>query len=334
MQRREFIRLLSTTALAWPLTARGQHAAYAQQIKRKPRIGVLWHARDPEGEGAYYVAFHQGFRDLGYVDGTTIEFEERFANEHYDRFKSFAAELVTLNVDVLVCVTLPAALAGQAATQSIPIVFMSVPDPIGSKLVDSLAQPGGNITGLSNMAADIMTKRLQLLKEMVPHLSRAALLVNLNDPRLSRSTDEVEIASAQRGTVVKVYGAQAPADLEQVFDRMAQDGAQGVFTENDPMLFNERKRIADLAILHRLPLLFQNRPGADAGALMSYGPDSRVYFRRAPMYVDKILKGAKPSELPVEQPTQFEIVINLKTAKALGLDIPPTLLSRADDVIE
>ena len=185
------------------------------------------------------------------------------------------------------------------------------------------------------MAADIMTKRLQILSEMVHPLSRAGLLVNPSDARVARrSVDEVKIAAAKLQVIVQSYEAQSPKDLEPVFDAMVQEGMQGVFTVNDPMLFDERKQLADLALLHHMPLLLQNRPGADAGALMSYGTDSRTMFRRAPIYVDKILKGAKPSELPVEQPAKFELLINLKTAKALGVDVPPTLLARADEVIE
>jgi putative ABC transport system substrate-binding protein len=328
MRRRGFITLLGFILAS-------SMRAHAQPLKRSPRIGVLWHAKDAKGEGEYYVAFHQGFRDLGYVDGRTIEFEERFAAEVYDRFKNFADELVALKVDVLVCVTQPAAIAAQAATSSIPIVFITVADPIGAKLVNSLARPGGNITGLSNMGPDIMTKRLQLLKEMVPSLSRAALLVNPSDARATgRNIDEAQSAAGQLKVTVQPYQAQAAADLKPVFAAIAQDRMHGVFVVNDPMIFDERKQIADLALFHHLPLLLQNRPGVEAGSLMSYGTDSRSLFRRAPIYVDKILKGDKPGELPVEQPIKFEFLINLRTAKALGLDVPPTLLARADEVIE
>jgi len=327
--RRQFISALGGTAVAWPLVAR------AQQTKSIPKIGVMWHARDAEEEGEYHIAFHQGFRDLGYVDGRTIAFEERFANEVYDRFPDFAAELVALKVNVLVTVTQPAAIAAQAATRSIPIVFIAVADPVSSKLVDSLACPGANVTGLSAMAADIMTKRLQLLKEMVPSLSRVALLVNPSDARSARrNAEEVQAAAVQLKVTVSTYEAQAPQQLEQAFGAMAHDDVNGVFTVNDPLFYNERKRMADLALPHRLPLLLQNRPGAEAGALISHGTDSRIMFRRAPIYVDKILKGQKAGELPVEQPINFEFLINLKTAKALGLDVPPTLLARADEVIE
>lgn len=219
MKRREFISLVGGT-VARPLAA-----SIAKGI---PRIGVLWYAKDAQGEGEYYIAFHQGFHDLGYVDGQTIEFEERFANEVYDRFKSFAAELVALNVDVLVCVTQPAALAAQGATRSMPIVFITVADPVGSKLVDSLARPGANVTGLSNMAADIMTKRLQLLREMIPNLSIAALLVNPSDAHSARrNIDDVKVAAAQLEVTAKFYEAQAPDVLPRVFDTISQDGVQG-----------------------------------------------------------------------------------------------------------
>ena len=329
LRRRDFITLIGGAAAVWPLVAR------SQPFKRVPRIGVLWHAGSAEAEGEYFLAFRQGFRELGYIEGRNISFEDRFPNEDRERFKRFADELIALKVDLVVCVTQPAADAARAATKSIPIVFISVPDPVGSKLVDSLAHPGANITGLSNMATDLMTKRLQLLKEMVPRLSRGAILVNARDVASTRrNLNELRPAAATLKVSVQPYEFGAAEELERTFSAVVTDGMQGVFVVNDPMIFTARKRIADLALANRLPLLLQNRPGAEAGALMSFGPDSRSLFHRAAFYVDRILTGASAGDLPVEQPTKFEFLINLKTAKLLDLEVPPTLLARADELIE
>jgi putative tryptophan/tyrosine transport system substrate-binding protein len=329
MDRRRFICFAAQGLLGVPFAVR------AQQPRKIPRIGVVWHAGNAEEEGQYFTSFQQGFHDLGYVEGQTIVFENRFADEIYDRFTNLAAELVALKVDVLVAVTRPAAVAAHAATSTIPIVFVVVPDPVGDKLVDSLAKPGGNATGLSNMIQDVVAKRLELLKEALPRLTRAALLVNPSDTAIARRTiEQVQTAAGLLNVYVLPFEAHAPEELDPVFERIAREDIKGVFTGNDPMFFNERKRIADLALEHRLPLLLQNRPGALAGALMSYGPDSRTMFYRAASYVDKILKGANPGDLPVEQPTKIELLINLKTAKALGLKIPQSLLLRADEVIQ
>jgi putative ABC transport system substrate-binding protein len=329
LQRREFMALLGGAAAVWPLAAR------SQQLETVPRIGVLWHAGSVEEEGEYFIAFRQGFRDLGYVEGRNIRFDDRFPGEAPERFRRFAAELVALKVDVLVCVTRPATDAARAATTAIPIVFISIPDPVAGKLVTSLARPGANMTGLSNMAADLMAKRLQLLKEMVPGLSRAALLVNpLDTASARRSVDEVRTAAGVLNVTVQPYGVQAAEELEAAFSAIVRGGMQGVFVVNNPVIFNARKRIAELALAKRLPLLLQNRPGAEAGALMSFGTDSRVMFRRAAFYVDRIVKGANAGDLPVEQPTKFEFLINLKTARLLSIEVPPTLLARADELIE
>jgi putative tryptophan/tyrosine transport system substrate-binding protein len=329
MDRRTFLYTAALGLLALPL------AASAQQATSVPRIGVLWHAGSPGEEGEYFTSLQRGFRDLGYVEGKTIVLEHRFAGEVYDRFTSYATELVALKVDVLVAVTRPAAVAAQAATKTIPIVFITVPDPVGTKLVDSLAKPGSNITGLSSMNQDIVAKRLELLKEAIPGLTRPALLVNPSDAVATRRT--IAGAQAAAGVLnvgVRSYEVRAPEEIGPVFGKIVQDGVKGIFVSNDSMLFNERKQLANLAMEHRLPLLLQNRPGALAGALMSFGPDSRTMFYRAAAYVDKILKGAKPGDLPVEQPTKIELLINLKTAKALGLAIPQSLLLRADEVIQ
>ena len=329
MRRREFLSGSCGFAVA------GSVGAYAQQPRRMPRIGVLWHAGNQEEEGEFFTSFMQGFRDIGYAEGRTIAFEHRFANEQYDKFQSLAAELVALNVDVLVSVTGPATAAAQAATQSIPIVFVVVPDPIGNKFADSMARPGRNLTGLSSMVLDITTKRLELLKEAVPGLNRVALLVNPRDATVMKQViGQVQAAAATLAINVQPFEAGTPQDIDHAFAQMAQQGMKAVLRSNDSMLFNERQRIANLAIAHRLPMMSLVRQDAQSGILMSYGPDFRTLFRRSAVFVDKIIKGEKPGDLPIEQPVRFELILNLKTAKALGIEIPLLMQQRADEVIE
>src|SRR5262245_15304651 len=327
MRRRDFLRVLGCAA-AWPMAAHGQQ-------RTAPVVGVLWHAGSAKEEGEYFTTFVQGVRDRGYVDGESIRLEHRYANEEYERFNNLAVELAAFKVDVLVAVTQPAALAAQKATKEIPIVFILAPDPIGSKLVSNLAKPGGNITGLSNMAIDVTAKRLQILRDALPALTRSALLVNSSDQLLMRRTIEIiESAARSLNVMIKTYEVRSPDDLDRVFPMIATDGNEAVLTGYDAMFTNERKRLADLALSLRLPLITQSRPGAVAGAFMSYGTDSKTIFRRAGIYIDKILKGERPGDLPIEQPTQFELLINLKTAKALGISVPATLLASATQVIE
>jgi ABC-type uncharacterized transport system substrate-binding protein len=329
MRRREFITLFSGAVVVASRVAR------AEQSPNLPIIGVLWHAGSQEEEGEYCVSLLQGFRDLGYIEGQNITFVHRFANEQYERFRILAAELIALKVDILVAITRPAISAAQAATRTIPIVMAIGPDPVGNKFAESLARPGGNITGLANMTLDITGKRLELLKEMVPDMRRAALLINPSDAFVAqRALAQVREAATRLQVTVEPFEAHQPSDLDHAFDQLAEADMQGVFSINDPMFHNERVHIAALALTRKLPILLQNSLGARGGALMSYGPDSNVMFRRVGYYVDRILKGEKPGEIPIEQPTKFELVINLNTAKALGLTIPSTLLARADDVIE
>jgi putative ABC transport system substrate-binding protein len=328
MRRREFITLLGGAA-AWPLVAR------AQQRRRTPRVGVLWHAGSAEEETIYLGAFQQGLNGLGYFDGQTISLEHRFPNEQPERFMSLAAELASLKVDVLVAVTRAAAVAAQRATTTIPIVFIVVPDPVGTKLVNSLARPGGNVTGLTHIAVELSAKRLALFKESFPRMSRVALVVNANDQQgMHRYIDETQTAAAALGLTVVPVEVRSLGDLTSAFDRIVAAGLEGAVLPADGLFYQGRATLAQLALARRLPLVVYSRETLEAGALMSYGADQRAIFRRAAVYVDKILKGDKPADLPVEQPTKFEFLINLKTAKALGLDIPPTLLARADEVIE
>ena len=329
MLRREFIALVGGAASAWPLSA------HAQQPRKIPRIGMLWHAGSAEEEAIYLEAFRQGLRDHGYVDGQNIVIENRFPSEIPERFISFAAELATLNIDIFVAVTRLGALAAQRATTTIPIVFIFVPDPVGSKLVASLAHPGGNISGLSNFAHDLAAKRVEYLKAIVPGVSRIGLLVNPNDVDNSRrSIEESQTAADKLGLTLRPVEIRKPGDLAPAFSNMHADRIDGLVMSQDGLFFVARKEIADLALAHRLPLMVFSRETLQAGALAAYGPSVTAIFRRAGAYVDKILKGAKPADIPVEQPTKFEFLVNLPTAITLGLPIPELTLARADEVIE
>jgi putative ABC transport system substrate-binding protein len=328
MQRREFITLLSGAAV-WPLSA------HAQQRGKVPRVGVLWHAGSAEEEAIYLNAFQQGLDGLGYIDGRTVTLEHRFPNEQAERFVSLAAELVGLRVDVLVVVTGLAAAAAQWATTAIPIVFILVPDPIGTKLVSSLARPGGNITGLTNLSVELSAKRLAIFKEVLPRVTRVALLVNPTDKQgMQRYIDETKAAATSLGLDVQPVEVQSVGDFEQALDSVVEGRLEGALTVLNGVFYQGRSLIAQAAIARRLPLMVLSRETLQAGGLMSYGADLPAIFRRAAAYVDKLLKGAKAADLPVEQPTKFEFLINLKTAKALGLEISSMMLSRADEVIE
>jgi putative tryptophan/tyrosine transport system substrate-binding protein len=327
MRRREFIALLAGTVATLPGISRAQ--------PRPPRVGILWHAANEKEEAIYLGAVRQGLSDFGYVEGTNIILENRFPAEMPERFISLAAELAAIKVDILVAINRVAALAAQRATSTTPIIFVAVPDPVGAKLVASLARPGGNITGLSNFATDLTAKRVEFLKEIVPTLSRVALLVNPSDKATSQVYIE-EAQSAAKKLEIKLFPVElrAPSDLEPAFLKMRDDRVDGIVVSQDGLFYAARKNIADLALTHRLPTAVYSKETIDAGALASYGPNNYGIFRRSGYYIDKILKGAKPAELPVEQPTRFEFIVNLKTAKALGLEVPPTLLARADELIE
>ena len=328
MQRRKFITLIGCAAAAWPLAARAQEKA------RIPKIGVLCHAGSAKEEGPLFTALVEGFRNLGYVEGRNIVLEHRFPNETPERFRSMAADLVSMNVDALVGAGIQAASALREGTKTIPVIFMFLPDPVGSKLVHSLARPGGNITGLSNFAPDLIGKRMQFLKETIPKLSHVALLVN-PDSQISRSyIDVTQAAAVALGLAMQTFEVRSLNEIEPAFDAMARAGMQAVTINADGLVYQGKAIIAKLAIERRMALSAYSRETFDAGALMSYGPDNIAACHRAAVLVDKILKGAKPSEIPVEQPTKFQYLVNLKTAKTLDLTVPPSLLSRADEVIE
>jgi putative ABC transport system substrate-binding protein len=328
MRRREFITLVGGAAAAWP------QAVLAQQTGKLPRIGVLWHAGSAEEEGPYFRGLIEGLRGLGYIDGSNIILEHRFPNETPDRFRSMAAELVSSKVDVLIGVGSQTAPYVKNATTTIPIIFVFSPDPVGTKLVASLARPGGNATGLTNFAADLIGKRLQFLELAIPGLSRVALLVNPSTQVARLYTDVTQAAAAKLDLINHTFEAQTRDGLEPAFDKMAESGIQAVTINSEGVAYQHREFIAKLAVARRLPLSVWSRETLEAGALMSYGPDQVAMCRRAAVFVDKILKGANPAELPVEEPTKVEFLINLKTAGALGISIPYTLLANADEVIE
>jgi putative tryptophan/tyrosine transport system substrate-binding protein len=326
--RREFIMLLGGAAVAWPLAAR------AQQKGKVPVVGVLWHAGSAEQEGPNFNALVEGFNALGYVDGKNIRLEHRFPNETPDRFKSMAAELVAAKVDVLVSVGATAAPYVKNATTTIPVVFSVVSDPIAAKLVDSLARPGGNVTGLTYFAEELAAKRLQFLKDGIPSLSRVGLLVNPNTYLSGPYIQESQVAATKLGLFLETFEARSLDELEPAFNKIAEAGMQAVSIIPEGVFYQGRAIIPKLALARHLPTCVWSRETLEPGALMSYGPDLLTILRRTAIYVDKILKGAKPGELPVEQPTRLQLFINLKTAKALGIELPAALLSNADDLIE
>jgi putative ABC transport system substrate-binding protein len=331
MRRREFISGLGGAAAtaAWPLAGR------AQETAKVPRIGVLWHGASIGEEAIYLAALRQGLRDFGYVEGKNIALDMRFPAEQYDRFFTMAAELAQLNPNVLVSAAGIAAVACHKATTTIPLVFVNVPDPVGRKLVASLNRPGGNATGLSNMAVDLTKKRVELAKEMIAGLSRVALLVNASDEVGSRAfIADGETAARHLGITVVPVGVRGRDELEGAISKISEERFQAVVVTIDGLFYVERQWIADLALMRRLPTIVPSKEMLEAGALISYGPNTPGLYRRAAYFIDKILKGAKPADLPVEQPTNFELLINLKTANTLRFEIPPTLLSRADEVIE
>ncbi len=310
-------------------------AAAAQPARRVARVGYLAAGNSPAAPGRPAEMMRQGLRDLGWVEGRSIAIEARFAEGRYERLPGLAAELVRLKVDLIAAVGAAAAQAARNATQAIPIVMISVGNPVGLGLVASLAHPGGNVTGLAfSVGFDTYGKGLELLKEAVPGARRVAVLSNPVNPYQPLATESVSAVARSLGVQLQLLPVRGPQELDDAFAAMDRERAAALLVMTDPMFTGNRARLADLAIKHKLPSMHGVRDNAAAGALMSYGPNFDVISRRAATYVDKILKGTRPADLPVEQPTSFELVINLKTAKILGLKIPPSLLQRADQVIE
>ena len=302
-------------------------ATEAQQAGRVPKVGFL-------GGAPFIQVFDQGLRELGYTDGQNIVIEQISWAGQDEELPTLAAELVRRKVDLLVAGTTPRALAARNATTTIPIVMVNVADPVASGLVVSLARPGGNVTGLSRVSLDLIGKNLELLREAAPVVTRLAVLVNPTHALHPALLNSAKHTAALLTLKLEPVEAAAPKELEHAFSVIARKRVNALLVLPDGMFWGERRRIADFALTSRLPSMFGNTEHAEAGGLMSYAPSSLEPYRRAAYYVDKILKGAKPADLPVEQPTKFELVINLKTAKALGLTIPQTLLLRADQLIE
>ncbi len=319
------ILALILAVVAAPLAAEGQ------QVGKVYRIGYLSIASGPSPRTE---ALRQGLRELGYIEGKNITIEYRFAQEKADRLRGLATELVNLKVDLIVTGGPTATRAAQQATRTLPVVMAWGGDPVEARFVASLAQPGSNITGLTSMATELGSKRLGLLKEAVPHISRVAVLWNPSHSEASASFRETEGATRALGLSLESIEVRSAADLEGAFRRAVTRHADALTVLLDPVTLLNEAKVAELAARSRIPSIFYERRFATAGGLMAYGPLDEDLHRRAAGYVDKILKGAKPADLPVEQPTKFELVINLKTAKALGLTIPPSLLQRADEIIQ
>jgi ABC-type uncharacterized transport system substrate-binding protein len=326
MRRRELIMLLAGAATAWPLAAR------AQQPAKLPTIGYLG-AGAPATQSQWAAAFVQRLRQRGWVEGRDVAIEYRWAEGRAERFTEIAAEFVRLKVDVIVTYATPPVLAAKQATSTIPIVFATAADPVATGLVASLARPGGNVTGLSNLTKDLAAKRVELLREVIPTLSRLAILTNMGNPAAVLDMREAQAAASALGLMVEVAEIRRAEDIARAFEAL-KGRTDALYVPPDALANTHRVRINTLALAAKLPTMHGFREYVEAGGLMSYGPNAPDSFRRAADYVDKILRGAKPSDLPVEQPTQFDLIFNVTTAKALGLDVPPTLLARADEAIE
>ena len=323
MKRRHFIALVGGAA-AWPVAVR------AQQLGRLPIIGFLG-ANTSSSQQA--VAFVQRLRELGWTDGSTVAIEYRWAEGRFDRAPALVAELVQLKVDVLVTHSTPNVVAAKQATSVIPIVFAAVGDPVGIGLVQSLSRPGGNVTGLSMQSSDLGGKRLQLMREVIPHLGRVAFLAGSGSPNTAKEIAEFQTAAQTLGLEVTRYDIAHADDIAPVIQGL-KGRADAIYVETAPLMYTNRVRINTLALGAGLPTFAGSREFAEASGVMSYGPNFSDLFRRAGEFVDKILRGAKPADLPVEQPTKFDLVVNLATAKAHGIEVPQKLLFTADEVIE
>ena len=325
MRRRDFITLLGGAAV-WPLDAR------AQQGPRLPTIGFLG-AGSPDTAGPWVAVFAQRLRELGWIEGRTINIDLRWAQGRKDQSAEIAAEFVRIKVDLIVTYSAEHALVAKQATTTIPIVATLLHDPRGTGLTN-IANPGGNFTGISSQNVDLTGKRVELLREVVPGLRRLAILFNVNNPASPLELDFIQSAGRLLGVEVLTSELRPGEDIASIFAAMSEAKADALYVIGDPLVFVKRTTINMLAMAARLPTIHATREFVEAGGLMSYGPNYPTLFRRASEYVDKILRGTKPGDLPIEQPTKYDLVLNLTTAKALGVDIPPTLLVRADEVIE
>jgi putative tryptophan/tyrosine transport system substrate-binding protein len=327
MKRRKFITLLGgAAAAAWPLTAR------AQQGEKVPAIGFLG-GNTPSTQSQWTAALVQRLRELGWIEGRNLAIQYRWAEGRFDRSPEIIAEFVRLKVDVIVTHGTANVVAAKQTTSVIPIIFAAVADPVGNNLVAGLARPGGNVTGLSAQIPDVAGKRLELLREIIPGLRRLAIMANGANPAAMQDLREVPAIAGPLGLDLVTRDIRRAEDIAPAIEAL-QGRTEALYVVTDPLFTTDRVRLNTLALDARLPTMHGTREQVDAGGLMSYGSDQTDLFRRAGDYVDKILRGMKPAEIPVEQPTKFDLVFNLKTAKVLGLEIPPSLLARADEVIE
>jgi putative ABC transport system substrate-binding protein len=327
MKRREFITLLGGAAVAWPIAARAQQSAM-------PVIGFVSAASPRGGYERSFSAFIKGLDETGYVDGRNVVIEYRWAEGHNDRLPSLVADLVQRKVNVIAAPTTPAALAAKAATATIPIVFTTIADPVQIGLVTSLNRPGGNMTGATLLAVEVGPKLLELLHDLAPKATIMALLVNPTNPNVETQSRNLQVAALKLGLKPHVVNASTERDFDGVFAKLHELGADALMISQDPLFNTQSGQLAALSVRHKIPAIYVNHEFAAAGGLMSYGTSQLDAWRQAGIYVARILKGEKPADLPVVQPTKFELVINLTTAKALGLTVPPMLLTSADEVIE
>jgi putative ABC transport system substrate-binding protein len=323
MRRRDFIALVGGGAVALPLRA------LAQASGKIWRMGFI-----AQGYERFYDALFEGLRELGYAEGKNLVVERRYAEGHAERFQEFAAEMVRLKVDVIIVTTTPAALAVKTATATIPVVFPNAISPVESGVVESLAHPGGNVTGGAAQTAALSTKRLAILKEVIPGLSRGAVLWNAANPALAYPWRQTQSAAGELGVALQSLEVRVPKDIKSAFAMMVADRPDALIVLQDALTLQHRKEIIDFTIQKRLPGMFVAKEWVVVGGLMSYGENLADMYRRGAYFVDKVLKGAKPADLPVEQVTKFELILNLKTAKAMELTIPAAFLATADEVIE
>ena len=325
MRRRDFIKVIAGLAAAWPLAVRAQTPA-----GKIYRVGILQPGKPPE---PLVEALRERLKELGYREGHNIAYEYRWAEGKNDRLIELAKELVDVKVDVITTLSTPAALAAKNVTKTIPIVFTGVGDPVGAGVVQSLSHPGGNVTGISTLATELSAKRLELLKEIVPNAAPVAMVWNDTNPSMVLSAREAQNAADRLDLNLQSIGVHDLISFDAAFATISSSHFNALLTLVDPFTREHRQRIVDFAAQRRLPAIYESREFVDAGGLISYGPSFPALQRRAADYVSMIFKGGKPVDIPIEQPTKFELIINLKTAKELGLTIPPTVLARADELI-